>query len=348
MCLYPNLLSNISIPSLFFFYLHFRFSNCITTPTNFYFYLTIYNSILFTIQWFDLDICLDRMNKRLFSVALDRMLKVYDVQNWNVVHSMKFSGHILSVGVSPGHSEPILAVGQSDGFLAVRMRTQGKGDGTEAGSGGFKQKITSSGSKKNQRPRVGSRKYFLRGQSRKPVAIDYKVPVARKRRLRPHDVHLKSFRYSDALDSVMNESSGALMKASVIYELVQREGMVVALSNRDDASLEPILSFVVKYITHPRYTKLLANVAQIILDIYAPGIGRSVYIDKLFKTLSVKLDAELRLLRDMEELAGAIDALIACNSVTNRSDEEQDAQPITTTTSKTIDGGTFMDEEVDE
>ena len=63
---------------------------------------------------------MDAHEKRLFSCGLDRMVKVYDVANWNVVHSMKFSGQLLSIGISDNQST--LAVGHSDGYLGIRVR----------------------------------------------------------------------------------------------------------------------------------------------------------------------------------------------------------------------------------
>eukprot|EP00043_Microstomoeca_roanoka_P009156 m.87213 g.87213 ORF g.87213 m.87213 type:complete len:367 (-) comp14497_c0_seq1:2050-3150(-) len=240
-------------------------------------------------------ICLDSDEKRLFSCGLDRMVKVYDVANWNVVHSMKFSGQLLSVAISP--NDKVLAVGHSDGYLGIRVRKE--------------KKDLSQG--RRRPPRVGTHKYFLRGQNRKPTSLDYQVDVPRKKKLKPYDRLLKAFEYSAALDAVFQAKTPVLVKASFLHELVQREGLRTALSNRDDASLEPILRFVVKNITNPRYTRLLVNVAHLILDIYAPGIGMSRDIDTLFAQLASRLRAELSFQQSLMQTMGCLDAILAAN-----------------------------------
>jgi U3 small nucleolar RNA-associated protein 15 len=39
----------------------------------------------------------------------------------------------------------------------------------------------------------------------------------------------------------------------------------VALSSRDETSLEPILSFLVKYVTDPRFGEIASNVVSVII-----------------------------------------------------------------------------------
>ena len=245
---------------------------------------------------------MDAHEKRLFSCGLDRMVKVYDVANWNVVHSMKFSGQLLSIGISDNQST--LAVGHSDGYLGIRVRRPaGKRSETEA--------------KRRSQPRVGTYRYFMRGQNRKPTSLDYTVADGggrrRKRKLRPHDKLLKEFRYSEALDAVFLARTNSVVKASFMQELMQRDGLRGALSNRDDASLEPILKFVVSHITNPRYTRLLTHVSHTILDIYSPGMGLSSSIDTLFAQLSAKLRGEMMFQRSLMKVMGCIDALISAS-----------------------------------
>lgn len=52
---------------------------------------------------------------------------------------------------------------------------------------------------------------------------------------------------------------------SVLQELVLRAGLTLALRGRDDRGLIPILSFVAKNMTNPRYSTLLIDVAHAIL-----------------------------------------------------------------------------------
>ena len=55
------------------------------------------------------------------------------------------------------------------------------------------------------------------------------------------------------------------MVVSFLQELVLRSGLVLALRGRNDKSLQPILSFVSKHLTNPRYSSLLIDVAHALL-----------------------------------------------------------------------------------
>lgn len=52
---------------------------------------------------------------------------------------------------------------------------------------------------------------------------------------------------------------------ALLSELMHRDGLPIALANRHDLSLEPILKFLVKHITNPRYCNLAADVATVII-----------------------------------------------------------------------------------
>ena len=53
----------------------------------------------------------------------------------------------------------------------------------------------------------------------------------------------------------------------------------------DEITLEPLLSFAARYVSHPRYARLIALVAQKILDLYASVLGQSDSTDELFLRL---------------------------------------------------------------
>ncbi len=55
------------------------------------------------------------------------------------------------------------------------------------------------------------------------------------------------------------------MVVSLLDELLQRDCLHAALSNRDEVSLEPLLHFLIKQITNPHYTMLLHRVANAVL-----------------------------------------------------------------------------------
>jgi len=98
---------------------------------------------------------------------------------------------------------------------------------------------------------------------------------------------------------------------SLIQELVQRDGLKAALASRDDVFLEPVLRLLLKHVADPRFSDAVCDVAAIVLDIYRPVIGQSPLVDRLLRSLHRKVEAELKFQRELRQLQGALDMLIA-------------------------------------
>lgn len=97
----------------------------------------------------------------------------------------------------------------------------------------------------------------------------------------------------------------------MIEELSKRRGLRTALSNRDEDSLEPVLSFTVRYITKPQYASLLIGVADMLCDIYGRISGQSETIDELFGKLRNQVRDECGIQRSLLRIVGQIDALVS-------------------------------------
>jgi U3 small nucleolar RNA-associated protein 15 len=114
---------------------------------------------------------------------------------------------------------------------------------------------------------------------------EVKVGRERKRKLAEWDKMLKNFRYGDALDSVMrsvrpfpsclfsvlqtdtpiSQDVTPATAFALMEELIRRDGLPIALANRHDLSLEPVLAFLVKHITSPRYCTLAVDIATVLI-----------------------------------------------------------------------------------
>lgn len=92
-----------------------------------------------------------------------------------------------------------------------------------------------------------------------------KVTKERRKKLSDWDRMLKNFRYGDALDSVLRKDVTPATTFALMEELVRRDGLAIALANRHDVSLEPVLSFLVKHVTDARYCTLAADVASVLI-----------------------------------------------------------------------------------
>ena len=120
------------------------------------------------------------------------------------------------------------------------------------------------------------------------------VERASANRLSSFDKALKSFKYHEAFDAALINGSPDIVVA-VIEELVQRNGLRIALQGRDQHTLEPVVAFLVRQITAPPFAAVLIGVANLLLDMYAPVLGKSAAIDELFVKLRNTLEAEMRL-----------------------------------------------------
>jgi len=136
-------------------------------------------------------------------------------------------------------------------------------------------------------------------------------------KLKSYENYLRRFQYQAALDAALRRSD-PLVVTSLLEELKYRHGMMRSFQGRNERTLEPLLKFVVKYITDPRFTGLLVNVTNILLDMYTPVLGQSKKIDGLFMTLLQKIDAEIALQQQLLELVGSLDVLLTSSSVTKQ------------------------------
>jgi U3 small nucleolar RNA-associated protein 15 len=145
---------------------------------------------------------------------------------------------------------------------------------------------------------------------------DGMVDAQRSERLRPYEMNLKKFNYQQALDSALR-TKNPLVVITVLEELCFRSGLTIALSSRDESTLEPLLSFISRYIVHPRYCPLLTQVVQKLLDIYSGVLGRSDGIDELFFKLQRQVRTELTFQKQMMKIVGSLDCVIHASTLSN-------------------------------
>ena len=153
-------------------------------------------------------------------------------------------------------------------------------------------------------------KFFVRGQKEKAGEADFEVAVMKAKKLSQYDKLLKAFKYQEALDTAL-ATKHPVVVISLIEELLRRNGLKIALSGRDEVTLEPFVSFLIKFITQPKYSSMLIDVAHILFDLYAAVIGQSVVFDELFIKLRNKLNDELRVQKKLMSMLGALDIVVA-------------------------------------
>lgn len=246
----------------------------------------------------------DPLRSRLFTSSLDSTVKVFDTNTYKIIHVIKYPAPILSVGVSPKNSH--LVTGMSDGMLSIRHRVIKMHEEPKALS--FSQPYST---KSKGVPTINLA-YRMRGPDYQGAASDYKVEKVRRQRLRRYDQHLKKFQYKLALDAAL-ESRDPIVITSLFEEFMRRSSLVVPLSGRNEISLKPILVFLVKHVRNPKYSPIILQVANMILDLYAPTIGLSPTIDKLYLSLQTKVNEEIEFQKQLTSLMGIFETLFASN-----------------------------------
>lgn len=254
------------------------------------------------------SLSIDAKNKRLLSCGVDGFVKMYDCKQFLLIHSIPYDEPLISVAFSPDAN--VLAVGALSGNVHIAK----KGGKTNDTRGSKDDQIfNNSGANRDdvQVRQTARQKHFLGGvQYRAVQGVDVQVgqtPHALARqRLQQHDVRLKQFQHGPALDAAVETNSPATICA-MIDELQSRGALRVALENRDDTALEPVLKFAVTYATNPLYSNHVVTLINAILDVYTPAVGQSSLIDEILLKIDQVLHSEMEFQRDCFQLLGEVD-----------------------------------------
>jgi U3 small nucleolar RNA-associated protein 15 len=245
-------------------------------------------------------LCMNGSGSKLLSCGLDGFVKIYSMESLQVIHGIKYSGPCMSLALASNDSK--LLVGLVDGTLVVRNRVSDDVNADDDADAKVEDHVV-----KRQRQFYKSAGAAIADPNEGIIAIERSV------KLKPYENHLKKFNYQQALDAALSTRNPVVV-VTVMEELCRRNGLTIALSGRDETSLEPLLSFAAKYVSHPRYSKLVSQVTQVILDIYAPIIGQSDAIDELFVKLHQQVKLEVTFQRQANKVMNALDGVINMSS----------------------------------
>jgi U3 small nucleolar RNA-associated protein 15 len=243
------------------------------------------------------SLCLDSERSRLFTGSLDRHIKVFSTTSYKMIHSIKYTAPILSMGISPDSSH--LVTGMSDGMLSIRHRVVDM------------EKLAST--KKKRTHSMNSWKYFVRGRDDGPSDSDFVVETSRKQKLKPYNKYLRKFQYRKALDAAL-ELNQPVVIVSLLEEFIRRKTLEVPLVGRDEEKLKELLKFILKQIVNPKYCNVLIKVMNSILDIYALILGQSQEIDDLFEKIKYHITIEINFQKQLNKVLGTLDLLFSANT----------------------------------
>lgn len=231
---------------------------------------------------------------RVMTGSLDGMIKVLDPATFQMLYSCKYPAPVTSLDIAPDANT--LAVGLADGTLSFRKRKAPP-----------KPKTSEYAPKLN----AGNYRYFFRNQSAPASEEDLVVAKQKKAALAEHDKLLRKFRYADALDKSIEGKRPEVVFA-VVEELVARGGLTLALRGRDSESLAPIVYFLGKHISDPRYSKDANTIAHEILDMYPMSLSpdEDQELIHALKILKERTQEEILACQSFMELKGIIEMIM--------------------------------------
>lgn len=144
------------------------------------------------------------------------------------------------MALSPENSK--LIIGHVDGSIITRIKQIGQ---KSRGQVGARQHEEDDEEEEEEEEGMnGSMKSkFYKGAGNAVLQTDDALVESERRvRLKPYEKHLKKFSYQRALDAAL-KTQNPLVVVTVLEELLRRSGLTIALSDRDEVSLEPLLSF---------------------------------------------------------------------------------------------------------
>uniref|UniRef100_A0A7G3B0D7 U3 small nucleolar RNA-associated protein 15 homolog n=1 Tax=Lutzomyia longipalpis TaxID=7200 RepID=A0A7G3B0D7_LUTLO len=251
--------------------------------------------------------CLKLANggRRLLSGSLDHTLKIYDVSNYECVHSINYPNSVLSLGISA--DDETLVAGMVDGLVSIRRMESEKDEKKEE--------------------QIDEKKWKIATEH-----VDEVVPEHKKMVQEQVDRYLRTYEYSKALDCCLTHrcvTKFPHLTVSVMHELIRRKGLARAFSGRSHKSLAQLLSFCNRYISDYRFTRVLLDAVNILLDVYEDTMDTfPKEILNQFNGLAKRLKQEETATYGCLKVQGAMDLLISNASyVSKRISKDAKATP---------------------
>jgi len=241
------------------------------------------------------SIAIASQGSRVLTGALDGHVKVWETASWNVVAGFKYPSPVLSLDVvaaGPQKEDRHLCVGMQSGLLSIRTRLTGavkaaKKEKEREMAALVAGKIEEYDKKQGKKRGRGWEKK-LRGKDYIGESADIIIDGndrAKPKRLSKWENALRRGEYEVALDIVLAESRDPIAILTLLTALVHRSALRTALSNRNAQTLMPLLKWLSRRITDPRYVRLTTDVAMMVLELYGEHLGQSPEVDREIRKL---------------------------------------------------------------
>mmetsp|Transcript_9354 Transcript_9354/g.34653 ORF Transcript_9354/g.34653 Transcript_9354/m.34653 type:complete len:657 (-) Transcript_9354:57-2027(-) len=257
-----------------------------------------------------------RKRKFLLTTSLDEQIHFYDCSesSYPLLHNIKLPQALLGAALSPDCRD-LVAV--SSGRDVFKSHAQKKRINTL-------QKRHTEFTKEKAESMLFSPLFIeqlLRMSSRQK-------DEARSHVLFEYDHLISRNQFKKALTQIVQqEMDNPVIVATFIEQMRVNRYTHEALANRNDTELLPVLIFVNKYIAHPRFTKVLLRLSEVIIEIYGQVAGQSKPVDEQFKFLRRNLNDLLRQSNCLQRVEGMYEMFLQMRQMDDESGEFAMATP---------------------
>ncbi|GMM33473.1 snoRNA-binding rRNA-processing protein [Saccharomycopsis crataegensis] len=235
-------------------------------------------------------------DRSLLAGSLDGHVKIYDTSevNWQVKFGWKFGSGVLSCGVSPDSKH--FVAGLTSGLLSIRTKKVGKPQ-----------------PKKGELKQEKSRAYakMLRG-SEYHGQYEHRIindGANNAKKPQKYEKLLNSFQWSEAFDMAFQSGIAKDITLSILEELKKLGKIHIALSKREDRSLEPFLSWSIKHLDDIKCFDIVVDYLMIVIAEYGSLVEKSLLMEELFSGLKRKVDVEIEKSKEANKISGMLQLL---------------------------------------
>jgi U3 small nucleolar RNA-associated protein 15 len=259
--------------------------------------------------------CLGVIRNNFFSCGLDGFLKIFSTSTLKEVMQYKHMGSELT---RLAVSKEKLVVGSLEAEVSIRGIRSDIIDAFERGGSSFQSTTSTRESRDQNQEKVDvtvSKESFK--QQVKRMKREKSAP-----RLKRHDMELKDFNHSKALECALNAHNGVGGKpvsstevVAVMHELIRRGVLEVAVSGKKGDDLDVLFDFVNNNLTYVSHHRVLLDVSSVLIDVYADQIDSSEQVRKHLTKMNKILNREAKLMTQMKQLSGQLEMIQHCFSI---------------------------------
>ncbi|KAL4854143.1 U3 small nucleolar RNA-associated protein 15 [Chlorella vulgaris] len=234
----------------------------------------------------------------IMSAGLDGYVKTLDAETYQPSKVHRYSVPVMSMAASPGGD--MLAVGMSDGMLAVHRKKQGP-------------PVTTDATRLRWRPQraVGARSHYATPKSvGEGLEGEAKVAAQPKVSLPRYEELLLKFRFVEALEAAAATQRDEIVEG--VLDLVQQHGALEASLGAAPSDLvADLLKHCRRQLCKPQHARNAIAVAECLLSSCIEVIASDEALQHELKRLQGAVAEELRIQEQMMALQGVLGALTA-------------------------------------